>query len=69
MVDMNNGEYQRQVDDLVPEAWINALNLVRIKGKTHELRKGVDGSTYHHCFTSQFFHIEMARLTREAGLR
>jgi len=64
-------EYERQIDALIPKAMKEAHQKRAALGQTYE-RRASHGSAqgkYNHCFLTQFFHEAMNRLAREAGLR
>ena len=62
-------DYERAIEDLMPQAEDEARLKVTNIGRFRELRPGVDGRTYNHCFFTQFFHESMTRLAIESGLR
>jgi len=66
---VENIEHVTKIDALIPQAEKVARGKVKALGKTSELRPGKNEKDYKHCFFSEFFHIEMTRLTIEAGLR
>lgn len=62
-------EHVAAINDLIPHAKAYATTKVKALGRTSELRPGVDGvpATWH--FGTEYFHAEMDRLTKQAGLR
>ena len=60
--------YETARNKLIPYAHLAAsLRLSKLK-KKKEPRPGIDGEPYDHCFLTEFFHQEMSRLVREAGI-
>jgi len=71
---MNNAQYIREIDRLIPIAQRAARERVVEFGKLTEDRPGykiVGGEVrdYQHCFFTEFFHEEMNIMAYEAGLR
>ena len=62
-------DYERNIEDLIPQAEKEARLKVTNLGIGSELRPGVDGRTYNHCFFTEFYHKSMTRLAIEKGLR
>jgi len=74
---MSRGKYRMRtltlheinIESLIPaaekEAWLRVGNF----GTRSEVRPGVDGRTYNHCFFTEFFHKAMTRLAIENGFR
>lgn len=62
-------DYKRRINKLIPEAEEIAEKEARKHYRRFELRDGVRGSVYTHCFKSELFHAAMDRLAKEAGLR
>ena len=62
-------DHERSIEDLMPQAEKEAKAKVSKLGKSSEVRPGVDGRTYNHCFFTEFFHLAMTRLAIERGIR
>lgn len=59
----------RQINYYIPIAKERAKQMVKDRGVDYEIRLGVDGSEYVHDYFTEFFHREMTRLLKQAGLR
>ena len=62
-------DYERSIEDLMPQAEKEAMLKVINIGRFSEVRPGIDGKTYNHCFFTEFFHESMTRLATEKGFR
>ena len=62
-------DYERNIEDLIPQAEKEAMLRVVNTGIVSVARPGIDGRTYNHCFFTQFFHEAMTRLAIEKGIR
>lgn len=62
-------DYERSIEDLMPQAEKEARLKVVNTGIVSVVRPGVDGRTYNHCFFTEFFHESMTRLAIEKGFR
>jgi hypothetical protein len=62
-------KYEQDINSLIPIAEKEAKAKAKEFGKLNELKPGVDGRTYFHCFFSEFFHQAMNRLAFESGFR
>jgi hypothetical protein len=61
--------YERKINDLIPQAEKEAIKQANALENKFEIRAGVSGRTYRHCFRSEFFHKIMNRSAFNAGLR
>jgi hypothetical protein len=61
--------YKRKINDLIPRANEESIRQANALENKFEIRNGIGGGTYRHCFRSEFFHKIMNRLAFEAGLR
>ena len=62
-------DYERSIEDLIPQAEKEARLKVVNTGIVSVARAGIGGRTYNHCFKTQFFHEAMTRLAIEKGFR
>ena len=62
-------DYEEAINKLIPLAETAATKRLVEHGQHFESRLGANGHYYNHCFWTQFFHEEMARLAKQAGLR
>jgi len=62
-------KHQKEVNDLIPVAWEEARKRVEKLGVKSISRIGADGKDYSHDLRSAFYHENMNRMTKEAGLR
>lgn len=58
-----------RIDKFIPTAMKIAKERVKEFGKERKDKMGMGGRVYSHCYRTQFFHQEMNRITKEAGLR
>ena len=69
---MRDNEYIRARNELIPQAELNAAILAREKtketGKAYKKTIGADGKPFYFFWGPYFFHREMNRLAKEAGL-
>ncbi len=62
-------DHERAVNEFFEKAEMKANKKVSKLTAAFETRDGRGGGTYRHCFWTEFFHKEMNRLTKKAGLR
>lgn len=68
-------DYEKKIDALIPAAVKTAKAITkriieeRCLAQSWEERPGKAAETYKHDFFTEFFHQEMGRLARDAGLR
>ena len=61
--------HQRKINALIPEAEKIAIQGINKLKSKFEIRPGIDGRTYRHCFRTELFHGAMNKLAFQAGLR
>jgi hypothetical protein len=66
---MLNRAYERKINALISRANKESIKQANALKNKFEIRSGVGGRTYRHCFRSEFFHKIMNRLAFDAGLR
>jgi len=62
-------EYEKQINSLIPKAVKEANQKIAETGKRYEIRPGVGGEAYNHCFWTEYFHAAMKRMAIEQGYR
>lgn len=61
-------DYEKGINALIPAAVAQADRMVAA-GKKTETRRGVNGEKFTWCFWSEFYHLTMNQMARDAGLR
>ena len=61
-------DYEKSINALIQAAAAQADRMIAAGRKT-ETRRGVNGEKFTWCFWSEFYHLAMNQMARDAGLR